>query len=199
MSARDAILRYLTGQSLCPPPRPVEEATRLLDAYRADVLAERQTSTAREKSSREAIATPRSGDPTVVHWDRTVIHPEADPTDDTIVCCLTDDGAPVALLLDDEHREALGLILVDPTGENEVATPELTGRLAQLLDAVRTQGGEWTTHRGQAIYRALGDRTPLRTAVRKDLQALHAMGHLVQHEQRGRHFYTLNTRTTQEA
>lgn len=55
--------------------------------------------------------------PITAHWDRTVIHPEADPDDDTIVCCLTDDGRPVALFLDDEHREALGLLLVDPEGE----------------------------------------------------------------------------------
>lgn len=51
--------------------------------------------------------------PLIVRWDRTIIHP--DPVgDDTIVCCLTDDGHPVALLLDDELREALGLQLVDP-------------------------------------------------------------------------------------
>ncbi|MFJ5070213.1 hypothetical protein ACIQC7_27770 [Kitasatospora sp. NPDC088556] len=54
-------------------------------------------------------------DPLTIRWDRTVI--PATPGDDTIVCCLTDDGHPVALLLDDEHREALGLQLLDPEGE----------------------------------------------------------------------------------
>jgi hypothetical protein len=34
------------------------------------------------------------------------------------VCCLTDSGQPVALALDDELREALGLALVDPNPEN---------------------------------------------------------------------------------
>lgn len=54
-------------------------------------------------------------DPLTVRWDRTVIHPDpATPDNPTIVCCLTDDGRPVALLLDDELREALGLLLVDP-------------------------------------------------------------------------------------
>lgn len=56
-------------------------------------------------------------DPLIVRWDRTVIHPDS-PAEDTIVCCLTDDGQPVALLLDDELREALGLVLVDPNPEN---------------------------------------------------------------------------------
>ncbi|MGA5820883.1 hypothetical protein ACPC54_23820 [Kitasatospora sp. NPDC094028] len=55
-----------------------------------------------------------TNDPLVVRWDRTVI--PSTPGDDTIVCCLTGDGRPVALLLDDEHREALGLQLVDPEG-----------------------------------------------------------------------------------
>ncbi|MFH8380668.1 hypothetical protein ACH4E7_06960 [Kitasatospora sp. NPDC018058] len=54
-------------------------------------------------------------DPITIRWNRTIL-PTA-PGDDTIVCCLTDDGQPVALLLDDEHREALGLQLIDPDGE----------------------------------------------------------------------------------
>lgn len=54
--------------------------------------------------------------PLIVHWDRTVIHPD-DPTEDTVVCCLTEDGQPVALMLDDELREALGLSLIDPRAE----------------------------------------------------------------------------------
>jgi hypothetical protein len=58
-------------------------------------------------------------DPLIVRWDRTVIHPDPFGDDDpTIVCCLTEDGQPVALLLDDEHREALGLALVDPNPDN---------------------------------------------------------------------------------
>jgi hypothetical protein len=56
-------------------------------------------------------------DPLIVRWDRTVIHPEQ-AGQDTIVCCLTEDGQPVALFLDDELREALGLMLVDPDPEN---------------------------------------------------------------------------------
>ncbi|MFF7991735.1 hypothetical protein ACFZDG_18320 [Kitasatospora xanthocidica] len=54
-------------------------------------------------------------EPLTVRWNRTVI--PATPGDETIVCCLTHDGQPVALILDDEHREALGLQLLDPEGE----------------------------------------------------------------------------------
>jgi len=57
-------------------------------------------------------------DPLIVRWDRTVIHPD-DPAEDTIVCCLTEAGQPVALFLDDELREALGLQLVDPAPDDE--------------------------------------------------------------------------------
>jgi hypothetical protein len=129
-----------------------------------------------EKSSREAIATPQVDAPLAVRWDRTVIHPEADPADDTIVCCLDAKGRPVALFLDDEHREALGLLLVDPTGEGE---PQLTGRRAQLLDAIRTWPGQWTTTRVMAVYRAQGLQDPPRSTARGDLQALTESGDLV--------------------
>lgn len=58
-------------------------------------------------------------DPLIIRWDRTVIHPNpTKPGDETIVCCLAEDGQPVALFLDDELREALGLQLVDPDPDN---------------------------------------------------------------------------------
>jgi hypothetical protein len=57
--------------------------------------------------------------PLIVRWDRTVIPADPnDPDDRTIVCCLAEDGQPVALFLDDELREALGLALVDPNPED---------------------------------------------------------------------------------
>lgn len=58
--------------------------------------------------------------PIPLSWDRLVMHP-AGEDDHTIVACMTDDGRPAALFLDDEHREALGLQLVDPDGEGETA------------------------------------------------------------------------------
>lgn len=38
--ARAGIFNYLTGRAICQTPRPVDEAEALLDAYRAEVLAE---------------------------------------------------------------------------------------------------------------------------------------------------------------
>ncbi|MCP9205553.1 hypothetical protein [Streptomyces cucumeris] len=71
----------------------------------------------------EVVAEPAAPTPLPVRWDRLVIHP-CDPGGETIVCCLAEDGRPVALQLDDEHREALGLQLLDPDGDGETA--ELT-------------------------------------------------------------------------
>ncbi|MEV6046065.1 hypothetical protein [Streptomyces xanthochromogenes] len=94
MSARERLLAALT---VSPEVRPGEAEQLLSDAIGADT---------------EAPTT----EPMIVRWDRLVIHPEADPTEDTIVCCLTDSGQPVALMLDAELRDALGGILIDPAG-----------------------------------------------------------------------------------
>lgn len=60
-------------------------------------------------------------EPTLARWDWLVIHPQNNPDDDTIVCCLTDDGQPVALVLDDHRRAVLGDILLNPSDSDEVA------------------------------------------------------------------------------
>lgn len=161
------------------------------NAIARDLLAQYDAERNKEKAT--APAATATLEPLTVRWDRTVIHPEADPTDDTLVCCLTDDGRPVALFLDDEHREALGLLLVDPNGEDEAAS-QVTGRLAQLLDAIRTHRGQWTPRKVQQLYRTPGINAPLRATAKKDLHALPAMGHLVMHEDKGRRYFTLNTR-----
>ena len=67
-------------------------------------------------------------------------------------------------------------------------------RRAVLLDAIEAQQGEWTTRRVQKFYRTGGIPAPLRVTARKDLQALHMTGHLVQNDDKGRRFFTLNTR-----
>ncbi|MGW0537847.1 hypothetical protein [Streptomyces sp. NPDC003032] len=69
-----------------------------------------------------------------------------------------------------------------------------TGRTAQLLDAIRAHRGEWTTGRVQELYRSPGFDAPQRGTARRDLHTLHAMGHLVEHDMKGRRFYTLNSR-----
>ncbi|MFD0408606.1 hypothetical protein [Kitasatospora sp. NPDC127116] len=87
---------------------PTANAGRHIAATRAQIVTAVQD--ARTTPSGDPIE-----DPIVANWDRMVIHP-TDPAEPTIVCCRTDDGTPVALFLDPEHREALGLQLVDPDG-----------------------------------------------------------------------------------
>jgi hypothetical protein len=66
------------------------------------------------------------------------------------------------------------------TAPAATATPRLYGRrLAMLLDAIRTHQGRWTTSRVQQLYRLPGINAPQRGTARRDLHALHAMGHLV--------------------
>jgi hypothetical protein len=84
--------------------------------------------------------------------------------------------------------------------QSATATPGPTGRLAQLLDAIRTHRGEWTTKRVQDLYRLSPLSPPnapegrLRHVARGDLRDLHTWGYLVLHEDTGRRFYTLATR-----
>jgi len=91
----------------------------------ADVLAPPVPAAGQDDTG---TATLVAAEPITAHWDRLVIHPDPDSDDDTIVCCLADTGHPVALFLDDELREALGMQLVDPDGDGEtVAEPERCG------------------------------------------------------------------------
>ena len=50
-------------------------------------------------------------DPLIVRWDRTVIHPDPGndhhPHEQTIVCCQTYEGQPVALWLDPDQIDQL--------------------------------------------------------------------------------------------
>lgn len=51
--------------------------------------------------------------PEIARWDREVIRDD----DGTVWVCLAGDGGrPIALELDAEYAEALGLLLVDPDG-----------------------------------------------------------------------------------
>ncbi len=105
-----------------------------------------------------------------------------------------------------EVGQAVGwTVTAEPHGEKSspsgaVATPGPTGRVAQLLDAIRTHGGRWTTTRAARMYRdnvrSLGGMqwSQVRTVARGDLRDLAAWGHLIRHEEPGRQFYTLKTR-----
>lgn len=84
-----------------------------------------------------------------------------------------------------------------PTGAD--ATPGPTGRVAQLLNAIRTHPGTWTTNKAFDVYRQLPAHAgmPLgliRSFARCDLRDLAAWGHLTASEESGRREYHLNTR-----
>ncbi|WP_318202909.1 hypothetical protein [Streptomyces sp. SCL15-4] len=104
-------------------------------------------------------------------------------------------------------REGIEEILATmpvPAGEGSRtsadATPGPTGRVARLLDAIRTSGGRWTTPRALRFYRDNlrelnhWPDSRLRTIARDDLRDLAAWGHLIRHEEPGRTYFVLKTR-----
>lgn len=79
------------------------------------------------------------------------------------------------------------------------AAPGPTGRVAQLLDAIRTHRGTWTTSTAFEVYRLLPAHAgmplgQIRTIARGDLRDLVAWGHLTVSEESGRRKYQLKTR-----
>jgi hypothetical protein len=72
-------------------------------------------------------------EPATARWDQEVIH-DADGT--ATVCCLTEDGQPVALLLDEELTEALaGALLDTEDGEEVDGAPTYRDGVADALAA----------------------------------------------------------------
>ena len=67
---------------------------------------------------------------------------------------------------------------------------DISRRLA-LANAVRAEGGEWTTKRVQQLYRAAGLNVPQRKTWRDDLEHLTRDGVLVRHDENpNKSFYT---------
>ncbi|MBM7088087.1 hypothetical protein JTP67_05875 [Streptomyces sp. S12] len=66
-------------------------------------------------------------------------------------------------------------------------------RLAQLLDAIRTHGGRWTSGRVQDLRRLTGE-APCRTTARRDLHTLTARGHLQADGPDNGRYFILRTR-----
>lgn len=67
-----------------------------------------------------------------------------------------------------------------------------TGRSQLLLDAIRAQGGQWTTGRAKAFYRKAYPSHVYPSTIRRQLQQLAAVGVLAQHEDgHGHRYYTL--------
>lgn len=60
-----------------------------------------------------------------------------------------------------------------------------------VLEAIRTEGGEWTTGRARRTWRQIAGTHVLRASVRRYLAALHRDGHLDRHgDATPRRFYT---------
>jgi hypothetical protein len=75
----------------------------------------------------------------------------------------------------------------------------LTGRLADLLAAIRRQRGRWNSTRVVRLYRRLASTadlpdTKVRAVARGDLRDLAAWGFLVLHDEPSNRHYTLNSR-----
>lgn len=108
----------MTDQTV--PATPTDLAAEV-ERLRAEVARLRDAQWQRELETLELLRTaarmhpaPDGQEVLVARWDRTVIHPDPDSGDDTVVCCLTADRSqPVALLLSDDHREALAGALLD--------------------------------------------------------------------------------------
>ncbi|MEU4348270.1 hypothetical protein [Streptomyces sp. NPDC023838] len=124
--------------------------------------------------------------PLAVFWDRFVMGPSGDTDDEnTLIPCMSADGQPVALVLDDELRLRLAVQLAGPGHRSLLAV-----RLAVLAREIDRVGGQWTTRRAQRFYRSIGIHTPTRQAAREDLKALHRIGFLQSHGAANRHYYT---------
>ncbi|MEE4540949.1 hypothetical protein V2S66_03075 [Streptomyces sp. V4-01] len=62
--------------------------------------------------------------------------------------------------------------------------------LQLLLDAIRTEQGEWTVGRVKALYAKTVPTHMLRSVIRRHLRTLHTGGHLAIHEEAARRYYT---------
>ncbi|WP_326742780.1 hypothetical protein [Streptomyces sp. NBC_01768] len=97
-----------------------------------------------------------NGEPLIVRWDKAVTIPR-EAGDDTIVCCHTLDGQPVALVLDDCLREDLGLLLTDPWNNRSVVfdrTTRSTNYTVATEDADERPAAHPRHHQGRAAASA---------------------------------------------
>jgi hypothetical protein len=108
------------------------------------------------------------------------------------------DLTDVVKLLDEHQRDEQDAYAEAPAVSDGPAGP--TGRVARLLNAIRTGRGRWTTARAAQFYRDCGIEPPgaqwsrTRTVARGDLRDLAAWGHLIRHEEPGRTYFVLKTR-----
>ncbi|GAA2457241.1 hypothetical protein [Streptomyces macrosporus] len=96
-----------------------DELRRMADAAGRDEMA---ASLARDGFGPDEINAMqhRPTESVPVRWAGAVTFPDNRDDGETVVCCTTDTGRRVALRLNDEHREALGLALLLPDGDGEL-------------------------------------------------------------------------------
>jgi hypothetical protein len=127
-----------------------------------------------------------SAEPLIVRRFDCSIEPdrESDETE-MLVCCIAEDGRPVALLLDDEARVKLAGLLGG-------RAPGLDERALRLADHITNSGGEWTTGKAhQWMTRVIEPKPPIHFT-RHALQALAVHGYLRERREPGRVSYTPN-------
>jgi hypothetical protein len=128
-----------------------------------------------------------SAEPLIVRRFDCSIEPDRDSGEtELLVCCIAEDGRPVALLLDDETRAKLAGLLGG-------RAPGLDERALRLADHITNSGGEWTTGKAHRwVVEAFGPKPPPIFFTRHSLQALAVHGYLNQHCEPGRVSYTPN-------
>ncbi|MFE2965560.1 hypothetical protein ACFXKC_18140 [Streptomyces sp. NPDC059340] len=101
------------------------------------------------------------------------------------------DLARRAYLVPAEHRGARYYQL----GSDPSPAHPMCGVRKFVLEAIQTEGGEWTTGRVRQTWHQLGGTHVLRTSVRRYLAALHRDGHLDRHgDGTPRRYYTYCTK-----
>lgn len=109
-TARRGIFNVLTGRAVCPAPRPDDEAEGILDAYAAEVRAERDT---------EDLASADS--PTRLRWG---LNDVLWGDDDSVIVLMSDEnGRPYWLELDGDRAGVLGRDLAQHGGTADVPEP----------------------------------------------------------------------------
>ncbi len=162
------------------------EAARLIAANDASVRAE-------EKATAAAATATSGADPLIVDRFDTAMEPAPEDPPGLIVGAIAADGQPVALFFDAEDRAKVAAWLapgpVDSSRER---------RLEQLLDTIRTHGGQWNTGRVQDMRRRKG-RTTKRSTARLDLAELCRRGHLDEHGPENDRYYALARKADRDA
>ncbi|THA56139.1 hypothetical protein [Streptomyces sp. A1136] len=130
-------------------------------------------------------------EPLVVRRVDCSIEPDRDSGEtEMLVCCVAEDGRPVALLLDDEARAKLAGVL--GISAPAASGPGLDERALRLADHILNTGGVWTTGKAHRwVTSAIVPKPPIHFT-RHSLQALAVHGYLRERREPGRVSYTPN-------